>query len=351
MEPVVGIDDVSKGSSVIQAFLRRNDAYGKLEIITYNNHGFLRIDRVLSELRMDTGMELVVVLEATGHYHRGLVSHLKHQGWKHVIINPLLSKRARATQLRKVKSDAADAWHLAEMYYRGDVKPHWTWEEAYTELQHVTRQHEFITGMFVQAKLNSRALLDQVFPTYTQLFRDLFSVTSLLILQRCLEGNIQGIDEVFGEVTGRARSKQWVAEKMEKLQQLLEHWHRQPKSHSQSKALEGMIALLLAFLKQITDLEELMQQIASELPEVGLVKSIPGIGDKLAAVIVAEVGDAKQFKDPKQLVAYAGLDTAIFSSGKFTATSNKITKKGSKSLRRALYLPYNAVFGEVRMAG
>jgi len=53
---------------------------------------------------------------------------------------------------------------------------------------------------------------------------------------------------------------------------------------------------------------------------------------------VAELGNASQFQDAKQLVAYAGLDPGIYSSGKFTATSNRITKRGSKRLRRALYL-------------
>ncbi|MEJ3720942.1 transposase [Paenibacillus polymyxa] len=52
------------------------------------------------------------------------------------------SKRARGATLRKVKTDAADAWHLAEMFYRGDLKPHREWDEAHTELQNVTRQHE-----------------------------------------------------------------------------------------------------------------------------------------------------------------------------------------------------------------
>ncbi|MNB63290.1 Transposase IS116/IS110/IS902 family protein [compost metagenome] len=70
------------------------------------------------------------------------------------------------------------------------------------------------------------------------------------------------------------------------------------------------------------------------LPEVGLVKSISGIGDKIAAVIVAEIGDVRKFREAKQLVAFAGLDPGIFSSGKFTATSSRITKR----LRRALYL-------------
>nr|WP_253300947.1 IS110 family transposase [Paenibacillus lautus] len=96
-------------------------------------------------------------MEATGHYHRALVSYLDRSGYTYYMVNPL------------------DAWHLAEMYYRGDVKPHRTWNETFTELQHLTRQHEFVTGIFVQAKLNSRALLEQVFPTYEQVFYNVFS--------------------------------------------------------------------------------------------------------------------------------------------------------------------------------
>ncbi|MEK3916545.1 transposase [Paenibacillus sp. FSL H7-0331] len=71
---------------------------------------------------------------------------------------------------------------------------------------------------------------------------------------------------------------------------------------------------------------------------MALLKTIPGVGDKLAAALVAEIGEATQFGHAKQLVAYAGLDPSVFSSGKFTASSSKIIKRGSKRLRRALYL-------------
>nr|WP_281273456.1 transposase [Cohnella lupini] len=44
------------------------------------------------------------MLEATGHYHRIVVAYLTNIGAKHFIINPLLSKRAKSAQLRKVKN-------------------------------------------------------------------------------------------------------------------------------------------------------------------------------------------------------------------------------------------------------
>lgn len=62
------------------------------------------------------------------------------------MVNPMQSQRA---QLRKVKTDTLGALHLAEMYDRGGVKPHHTWDQTLTELQHLIRQHEFVTGIFV----------------------------------------------------------------------------------------------------------------------------------------------------------------------------------------------------------
>jgi len=192
--------------------------------------------------------------------------------------------------------------------------------------------------MYVQAKLNSRALVEQVFPDFIGLFHNLYATTSLKVLERCLENKIEDVGDLIRECVGKSHSKGWITEKTERLKELMLGWKTQERSQSQSIALTSMVSLLLEFDKQLTYLEKQMEELAGELPEVELVKSIPGVGNKLAAAIVAELGDAIQFKDAKQLVAYAGLDPGIYSSGKFTATSNRITKRGSKRLRRALYL-------------
>lgn len=337
MGPVIGLD-VSKGASVFQAFTRRNETYGKPETIRHTDTGFSRLCNVIQELKERTREEPVVILEATGHYHRIIVAYLVSIGVKHFIINPLLSKRTKSAQLRKVKTDAADAWHLAEMYYRGDVEPHRSWEECYMELQHVTRQHEFITSLLVQAKLNMRALLDQVFPAFEDVFSDLFSITALVTLQACLSGKDQEWEKIMRTHAGRSRSQSWIRTKVENLEIVYKQWGDIKKSAAQVEMLRSMVTLLLSMQAQVETIEEQMRQLAEELPEVELVKSIPGVGDKLAATIISEIGDAQQFEDPKQLVAFAGLDPGVYSSGQFVATSNRITKRGSKRLRRALYL-------------
>lgn len=262
-----------------------------------------KLGELLGVLKHASGIEPVVVLEATGHYHRSLVEYLKRSGWTHYIVNPLQAKRSKGTQLRKVKTDVADAWHLAEMYYRGDVKAHRDWGESYVELQHLTRQHEFVTAMYVQAKLNSRALLEQAFPEFIGLFHNLYATTSLKVLEQCLRNKTEDVEDLMRECVGKSHSKSWIAEKTERLSELMIIWNAQTRSHSQSLALTSMVSLLLEFDRQLSRLEKQMEELALELPEVELVKSIPGIGDKLAAAIVAELGDVGQFKDAKQLVA------------------------------------------------
>ncbi|WP_340007526.1 transposase [Paenibacillus sp. FSL K6-0276] len=102
--------------------------------------------------------------------------------------------------------------------------------------------------------------------------------------------------------------------------------------------LRSMLNTILEFQEQLTKLEKIILELSETLEEVQLLESIPGVGTKLATAVVSEIGDASQFRHPKQLVAYAGIDPSVFSSGKFVATQNKITKRGSKRLRRAMYL-------------
>lgn len=71
---------------------------------------------------------------------------------------------------------------------------------------------------------------------------------------------------------------------------------------------------------------------------LALLGSIPGIGDKLASVIISEVGAVARFNNSKALVAFAGLDPKVRQSGYTLMRNTRLTKRGSPYLRRALYL-------------
>ena len=61
-------------------------------------------------------------------------------------------------------------------------------------------------------------------------------------------------------------------------------------------------------------------------------KTMPGIGNVSAIVIMSEIADIKRFKSPKQLCSYAGLVLSVHQSGN-TERYGRITKQGSKLLR------------------
>ena len=95
-------------------------------------------------------------------------------------------------------------------------------------------------------------------------------------------------------------------------------------------------------LEQIKLIERQIIQIESEIHEIvstqdNYLTTITGVGDITAAVIMGEIGDINRFERPNQLLAFAGLDASVHQSGDFTGTKNKLSKRGSPYLRRAIW--------------
>ncbi len=87
------------------------------------------------------------------------------------------------------------------------------------------------------------------------------------------------------------------------------------------------IQMLLQYQEHLSKLEEQIDALAEEIEEYKIIQSIPGIGEKIAATIISEIGEIERFNHPKKLVAFSGIDPSVHSSGKFTATINRITKE------------------------
>ena len=97
------------------------------------------------------------------------------------------------------------------------------------------------------------------------------------------------------------------------------------------------IQMLFQFQEYLSKLKKEIDALAKTFEGYEFLQSIPGIGNKIAATIISEIGDINLFHHPKKLVAFAGLDPSVFESGKFRASINNITKRGLSRLRQALY--------------
>lgn len=67
------------------------------------------------------------------------------------------------------------------------------------------------------------------------------------------------------------------------------------------------------------------------------ITTIPGLGFRMAAMILAEVGDFTRFDSPDKLLAYAGMSPSTYQSGQLKNCYPHMEKRGSRYLRYALY--------------
>lgn len=342
MNPVVGLD-VAKGESQIQMFLDKKMPYKNSVKVEHTVEGLEELHSYLLDLERQTGMKPPVVLESTGHYHAPVVQFLEAREYIVIIVNPLISYRAKSSSLRKTKTDVIDAYHLGEMYYKEDLEPQKKRGVHLLNLRHLTRQHENMTGIMVQTKLQFQAVLDQVFPEYKGVFGNLYAEVSLKTLQTfptsesVLKTGVEEISQFINRHC-KSRSFDWTYEKAEELIVAAERNPFQSTLyHSLLVSLNMYIDLLQAYHQQLSTLEREIDELAVQLKEYELLQTIPGVGEKIAATIISEIGEIGRFSNPKKLVAFAGLDPSVFESGRFKSTKNHITKRGSARLRRMLY--------------
>ncbi|WP_347940543.1 IS110 family transposase [Peribacillus simplex] len=343
MNPVVGLD-VAKGESQVQAFLDQSKPYGKSFSMKHIKEELEHFLEFLKEIEEVTGQMPMVILESTGHYHSPVIQYLEEQGILYILLNPIISYQAKKTSLRKVKTDAIDAYQLCVLYYKEDFEPHKIRGIQLLDLRNLSRQQEIVTNMYVEAKLQFHTILDQLFPEYRKVFGDLYSKVSLLMLKEypTSEAVLKAGESKLAErvrVFCPSRSGQWAWGKAKKI---MDSASRNPfqknvyESHVVN--LRMYIELLFHYQGHLSDLEGRIVALANELEEYKIIQSIPGIGEKIAAIIISEIGEIDRFNHPKKLVAFAGIDPSVHSSGKFTATINRITKRGSSRLRHSLYL-------------
>jgi transposase len=344
MNPVIGLD-VANGESQGQTFLDKGKPYGKDFKVVHNREGLDTFLLFLKDIEVKTGQPPMIILESTGHYHAPITQFLEEQNYLFIILNPILSYQAKkASTLRKVKTDAIDAYRLCELYYKEDFEPYKKRGEHLLNLRILTRQQESLSGLFIQAKLQFHAILDQVFPEYKGVFGDLYSQVSLRTLlefptsEEVLNTGELKLTEKIATLCVR-RSENWAKEKAKKLMTAASHNpFQKARYESHLVSLKMYINMLLQYKEHLSNLEEKIDALASDIEEYKIIQSIPGIGEKIAATVLSELGEINRFNHPKKLVAFIGVDPSVHSSGKFTATINRITKRGSSRLRHALYM-------------
>lgn len=104
--------------------------------------------------------------------------------------------------------------------------------------------------------------------------------------------------------------------------------------------MKTRINLLNKQVMQIKEeIDSLVKQDKSVNKSVELISSIPGVGSLTAVTVLAETNSFELIRNKRQLTSYAGLDVKEKLSGTSVKGKPKISKKGNRYLRKAMYMP------------
>lgn len=124
-----------------------------------------------------------------------------------------------------------------------------------------------------------------------------------------------------------------------RVEEVFEALSHQAVSLPAAEAIERQIKRLA---KRVIELNEEESQLNSEIeslsasvPEVAILRTIPGVGRVYGATIAAEIGDISRFKDSAHLATYAGLSPVRKKSGS-SLNQKKKRKGGNRRLKNAL---------------
>lgn len=279
-----------------------------------------------------------VGLEATGHYSYNLLGFLLDCGLATYVLNPLHTNLYRKSlSLRKTKTDRVDARTIAAMLLSDvGLKPYTNIAYHNEELKSLTR-YRF-------DKVRERAKLKQ---SVSRLVCILFPELEKLVPSLHMKSVYALLEEFPG-------AKQIATANLTRLKSLLT---KESKGHyglnvaatirdvakasigsvmpAKSLELRHTIRLIRELDAEIEDIESSIQSLMDELNSP--ITTIPGLGVRMAAMILAEVGDFSRFDSPDKILAYAGLSPSTYQSGQLNNCYAHMEKRGSRYLRYAIF--------------
>ena len=319
----VGID-VSKGKSMI-AVMR---PFGEVVISPFEVvHTDSELSKLAGLLKSLDG-ETRVVMESTGNYHAPVAWLLHDAGLYVSVVNAMLVHDYGNNSLRRAKTDKKEDTRLM--------------------LKTCYRQYQQYSKVQTMLKNNLISMLDIAFPDANRLFTS----------PPRTDGSEKWVDFVsafwhcecvcgLSEKAFTAKYHKWCRKHgynfsedkaLDIYVSACGHFGVMPKTDTAKLLVEQAIAQLRATSTALAALKREMQFLAASLPEYPVVMKMFGVGPTLGPQLMAEIGDVRRFHSKKALVAFAGIDAPPYQSGQMDVRSRSISKRGSASLRRTLFL-------------
>ena len=332
----VGID-VAKDKH--DCFIQNSEGEVLADVFTIPNNmeGF---NTLLHKIQTCTTLQdkIKVGLEATGHYSYNILGFLLDNGLATYVLNPLRTNLYRKSlSLRKTKTDRVDARTIAAMLLSDvGLKPYTDTAYHNEELKSLTRYRFDKVKERAKLKTSVSRLVCILFPELEKLVTTLHTASVYTLLEefpgakRVAGAHLTSLKSLL-EKASKGRYKRDVALSIRDAARM-SIGSRMP---AKSLELQHTIRLIRELDAEIHEIEAEIETMMDEIRSP--IMTIPGIGCRMGAMILAEAGDLSRFDSPDKLLAYAGMSPSTYQSGQLNNCYPHMEKRGSRYLRYALF--------------
>jgi len=256
-----------------------------------------------------------VAMESTSIYWVPLYLALEEAGFDVILAN--------AHQVKGIpgrKTDQSDSEWLAYLLRGGQIKPSYVPTKHLRELRELTRLRVKYVQNRTAFKNRCQKVLNRVNIRLRSKLSDVFGKAGMEILNGLMAG------KTVESILEHTENKQ------------LKRRCDEIKAVAKGALSENDIFVLKELTDTISHLNHQIRQVEARIElivdkeNVEIVSSVPGVGKRSAAAILAEIGDAKRFVNGKQIASWTGLAPSLHQSAGVCILGS-ITKQGSSWLR------------------
>lgn len=284
--------------------------------------------------------DVLIAMEATGHYWQNVFGYLVERGYRAGLINPLRTRRFAQEDLKRAKNDAIDALGIARFAAQKRPAPTSPIDLQTLALRDTVQLRDRLVQDHGDRLRQLHRLVDLGFPEFTSLVRTLDSARATALLARYPSAPVLAAERPskLARVVydGRHHVGAELAHALVGLAAKSVGRHHHPAFCTHVRMLcEDLDQLRLRITHLTKDITAQVKQHAV----ASLLTSIDGIGDLTAAQLIATLGDPSRFRSPAALASYVGTVPATSHSGLHNPSRAPISPIGNARLRSALWMP------------
>lgn len=328
--------DIAKVNHVASLIDENGSILIKAIKFTNSNEG---LQKLLDSISDYEHSQIYCAMEATGDCWLSLFSALTDKDFNVSVFNPYQIKSFRgAYSNRKQKNDVIDSIIIADFLRFSGTQQTSLPNDDLLALKILTRYRSNLVNNISKAKIQIKGILNKVFPEYADVFSDTFGEASKQILLNCPTPSelINFNTKKLANLLKKASRGRHGTDTVRKVKDLAKNsFGIKFTGDACSFEIKQLLNQIIFLENQVDELNHKIKGIYSKLDSH--LESIPGIGKRVAPVILAEIGDINNFSTTSKLTAFAGIDPSQNQSGNKKSTSEKTSKRGSPYLRHAIY--------------